>query len=225
MGKDGQPKHKQEAREIRRKKASRGMYERVLIVCEGEKTEPNYLNELRSYFKLQTANVTVRPSKLGTEPMQIVQFAQQLFEQGDGRQGLAKREFDRIYAVFDRDDHQTYHEALAYCSKHTMTFKNNEGQRVPLIAVASVPCFELWLLLHYEDVLEALHRNDVYARLKRCLADYEKGNSGYWPRLLPLLAEAQRRSQAMAQRHSPEDGQQPCTAIGGLVAYLGQLKS
>jgi hypothetical protein len=225
MGKDGQPKHKQEAREIRRKKASRGMYERVLIVCEGEKTEPNYLNELRSHFRLPTANIVVRPSELGTSPIQVVQYAQQLFEQGDAHHGLAAREFDRIYAVFDRDDHETYHDALAYCAAHTLALRNSERQRVPLIAVPSVPCFELWLLLHYEDVLDALHRNDVYARLKRHLPDYDKGNSGYWSRLQPLLADAQRRAQALAQRHSPEDGQQPCTGIGGLVAYLSQLKS
>lgn len=224
MGKDGQPKHKQEAREIRRKKASLGMYERVLIVCEGEKTEPNYLNELRSYFRLPTANIVVRPSEFGTSPIQVVQYAQQLFEQGDPHHNLAAREFDRIYAVFDRDEHATYHEALIYCKAHTLKLRNSERQHVPLIAVASVPCFELWLLLHHEDVLDAVHRSDVYARLKKHLPDYEKGHSGYWQRLLPSLAQAQDRAQALAQRHRPEDGKQPCTSMGDLVAYLSRLK-
>jgi hypothetical protein len=40
--------HKRKARQIeslRRKKARRASYETVLIVCEGEKTEPNYFKE------------------------------------------------------------------------------------------------------------------------------------------------------------------------------------
>ena len=32
---------------------------RILIVCEGAKTEPNYFEGARSYFKLNTANVVV----------------------------------------------------------------------------------------------------------------------------------------------------------------------
>lgn len=47
MGKDGQPKHRQAARELLRRKAQRQPAERLLIVCEGAKTEPLYLGEIR----------------------------------------------------------------------------------------------------------------------------------------------------------------------------------
>lgn len=47
MGKDNQPKHRQAARDLKRRAAVRQPYERLLIVCEGEKTEPQYLREIQ----------------------------------------------------------------------------------------------------------------------------------------------------------------------------------
>ena len=68
MGKDNQPKHRQ-ASELARKKAQRAPYDRILIVTEGSKTEPNYFNEIRVANKLRTANVQVEPSAFGTRSL------------------------------------------------------------------------------------------------------------------------------------------------------------
>jgi hypothetical protein len=64
MGKDNQPKHRQQARDLKRRIAKRAPFERMLIVCEGEKTEPNYIGEIRSELRLSTANVQIWPSTL-----------------------------------------------------------------------------------------------------------------------------------------------------------------
>lgn len=40
-------------RDISRKKRTRELYKRVLIVCEGQKTEPLYFNSLREEYRLQ----------------------------------------------------------------------------------------------------------------------------------------------------------------------------
>ncbi len=224
MGKDGQPKHRQEARGLKRKVAMRGLYERVLIVCEGEKTEPNYINEIRAHYKLHTANVLVRASELGTAPIQVVKYAEQLFLEGDSHHKLEAREFDRVFAVFDRDDHLSYQEALAYCQQATH-LKNNERQTVPLFAIPSVPCFELWLLLHFEDVLAPLHRDEIYKRLRIHLPEYDKGSSGYWLQTMQQLPHAYRRASRLAEIHQPEDGIQPWTGIAQLVRYLVELKA
>ena len=58
MGKDDQPKHRQAARELRRRTAQRQPADRLLIVCEGAKTEPLYLGEIRQALRLPTANVS-----------------------------------------------------------------------------------------------------------------------------------------------------------------------
>jgi DNA-binding transcriptional ArsR family regulator len=79
MGKDGQPKHRQAARELLRRKAQRQPAERLLIVCEGSKTEPLYLGEIRQQLRLPSANVQVQPAAYGTEPLRIVEYAERLF--------------------------------------------------------------------------------------------------------------------------------------------------
>jgi RloB-like protein len=224
VGQDNQPKHRQAGREIKRQQARRGMYERVLIVCEGEKTEPNYLNEIRAHYRLQTANVVVRASELGTSPIQVAHYAEQLFKNGDPHQRLQAREFDRVYVVFDRDDHDTYEEALAYCAEQSGRWRNSEHQPVKVHAVASVPCFELWLLLHFEDVQAPLHRNEVYERLKKHMPDYDKGGSGFWKRTSQWQPDAQRRAGELAKRTSAQDGIQPFTGMAELVAYLMQIR-
>ena len=111
MGRDNQPKDRQLHRKAA-KDARRARYARILIVSEGSKTEPQYLEEIRAAYQLHSANVAVQPSQLGTAPLQVVGYARQLFEAGDLHKGIRPRSFDEIYAVFDRDDHDSYFNAL-----------------------------------------------------------------------------------------------------------------
>ena len=53
--------------------------------------------------------------------------------------------------------------------------RNDNKQTVRFKAIASVPCFELWLLLHYEDIQASLHRDTVLQRLKAHLPALESG--------------------------------------------------
>ena len=88
-------------------------HDRVLIVCEGAKTEPNYFQDLRKRARIPTAVIKIMPSALGTQPLQVVEFAIAEFNR--------TRAYDRVYAVFDRDTHPTYANAIgkaeAYCIK------------------------------------------------------------------------------------------------------------
>lgn len=82
MARDNSPKERQ-LKQLERKASRRAPYDRVLIVSEDSKTEPLYFKEIRSEFRLHTANVEVQPSDLGTAPIQVVNYARQLFEEGD----------------------------------------------------------------------------------------------------------------------------------------------
>lgn len=225
MGKDNQPKHRQQARDLRRRAAHREPYERLLIVCEGAKTEPRYLDEIRRDFRLATAHVQVWPSALGTQPIQVVEYAELLFREGDRAKGFEGGAFDRIYAVFDRDDHASYHQALNKADALDGKLKNDEGNRVPFHSVASVPCFELWLLQHFEDVHAPLHRALVYERLKVYLPAYDKGQGGHWEATKSRLEDAVRRARVRAAATQAHDGVQPYTAIHELVLRLVNLNT
>jgi len=58
-----------------RKRASRKPYERILIVCEGEKTEPLYFTAVRRAFGLHPANVVIADKKRGLDPASLVTYA------------------------------------------------------------------------------------------------------------------------------------------------------
>jgi hypothetical protein len=54
------------ARDLRRKSGKRPPYDRVLIVCEGEKTEPQYFEEIRKINRVPAVHVRV-----GAVPMMV----------------------------------------------------------------------------------------------------------------------------------------------------------
>jgi hypothetical protein len=225
MGKDGQPKHRQVARELLRRKAQRQPAERLLIVCEGSKTEPLYLGEIRQQLRLPSANVLVQPAAYGTEPLRIVEYAERLFTEGQRALGIHARSFDRVVVVFDRDEHHTYHAALQRVAALNGRLENDERIKVPFEAVVSVPCFELWLLLHFEDVFAPLHRDEVMVRLRGYLAGYAKGQGSHWVVTRERLDVATARANALlAAGHTAEDGTQPHTNMHELVHRLLHLK-
>ena len=92
------------AQQLARKTGTRPPYDRILIVSEGAKTEPLYFEDIRKQNSIPSAHITVLPSELGTEPRQVVDFAEHHF--------LKTKAYERVYAVFDRDDHRTYRDAL-----------------------------------------------------------------------------------------------------------------
>ena len=225
MGQDKQPKHRVQARDLRRQAAIRKPYERLLIVCEGSKTEPNYIGEIRAQYKLPTANVLVLPSELGTAPIQIVEYAEQMLLHGDSHARIGARAFDQVFAVFDRDDHASYDAALAKCQSLDNVHRNSDKERVRFYPIASVPCFELWLLLHFEDIQAPLHRDEAYARLANHLGGYEKGQSGHWALTRMHLEVATQRAHALSLRANARNGQEPFTAMHELVRRLITLKN
>jgi hypothetical protein len=144
MGRDNSPDVRQR-QQLARKQGRRASFDRILIVSEGSKTEPLYFKEIRNAYRLHTANVEVQPSKLGTAPKQVVQYARDLFELGDANKGIRPRAFEQVYAVFDRDDHLSYFDALNMAQALDGKLKNDNKQTVKFSAIASIPSFELWL--------------------------------------------------------------------------------
>ena len=100
-------------------------YDRVLIVCEGEQTEPLYFESFKQEYDLSSANVVVTDASKGSDPVSII------------KQDNA---FDSVFCVFDKDQHGNYDNAVRMLSKVNSKFT----------AITSVPCFEYWFSLHFE---------------------------------------------------------------------------
>jgi hypothetical protein len=177
----------------------------------------NYFNEILREARLPTVHVSVIHSPLGTEPQQIVQGAVQEF--------LKSKGFEKLYAVFDRDEHLTYANAIAMAEARDGKLRNDEKELVSFEAVVSVPCFELWLLLHFADMMAPTHRHVALAHLQQHVADYQKGKNGTYAATLANLAVATQRATVLKKRFSRLPGNDAYTDVHELVEVLTQLKN
>ncbi|OGB33112.1 MAG: hypothetical protein A3F78_12280 [Burkholderiales bacterium RIFCSPLOWO2_12_FULL_61_40] len=224
MGRDNQAKDRQ-LRRKETKEARRASYPRILIVTEGSKTEPLYLEEIRAAYQLHSANVEVQSGQLGTAPIQVMRYAQQLFEKGELHKGIRPKSFDQVYAVFDRDDHDSYFNALSLAQSLDGKLRNDDRQAVSFKAIASIPSFELWLLLHYEDIQAPIHRDEVMDRLKQHIAGYDKGVGGAFATTRDRLESATGRALALAAKFNAYSTPEPFTALHELVTLLITLRA
>jgi hypothetical protein len=139
---------------------------------------------------------------------------------GDRHRRLPAKGFDQVFVVFDRDDHLQYHDALALVKACDKKHRNDTKTATPFHAIASVPCFELWLLLHYDDVHANLHRDEVLRRLKAHLPSYAKGATGVFALTRSQLEGALQRAERLAQSHNAHEDDGPFTAVHELVTLL-----
>jgi len=223
MGAENQAKHRQEGRSLRRKAATKKSADRVLIICEGSKTEPQYLDEIRKQQRLPTAYVHLIGAPRGNDPLNLVKSAEGIFLNGDPHRKIGKRAFDQIVVVFDRDAHTNYHQALSHANQLNLAMMNDIKTKVPFEICASVPCFELWLLLHFQDIPALLDRSMVYRLLKNHIKEYEKGDQGMWLRTMPKLEIAQHRASQLSNQTTRNNDFGPYTDMHTLVCKLLHL--
>lgn len=119
----------------RRGPARRQPRRRVLIVSEG-RTELTYLRELLDCLGLNRANVEMRQGRM-PNPDGVLRDARQHVE-------ADPEEYSGVFCVFDRDEHQSFAPVL-------QEIQTGIRRGEIIFAVPSVPCFEYWLLLHFEN--------------------------------------------------------------------------
>jgi len=214
MGRDNQPKSRQRRR-IERKIGRREPYDRLLIVCEGEKTEPDYFNEIRQYHKLSSANVLAIPSEYGTLPQQIVDYARDYCKK-DNR-------WEKVFCVFDEDAHPNFTNAIESIMAKKRKLKNDQGKGIEFYAIPSAPCFELWLFLHFKLHTAKISRFDLLKKLKKRLLDYEKGGGYHFVATKDRLETAYTNVKQLSQNRKGPQVQNPFTAVDEVVKALMKL--
>jgi hypothetical protein len=208
-----------DAGSLRRRGPQREPYDYVLIVCEGGKTEPNYLNEMIRHLQLSSANVKVT-GDCGSNPRSIVDDAIRRFDD-DPR-------FDRVFCVFDRDTHDYYDESLQRVREHSLVRRDGRRRlgRAKFEAITSVPCFEYWVLLHFEyTTAELLRFADVQTRMRahNDLRGYSKGGRGLFDLLQPRLSTALQHADRANAAALASDTDNPSTRMPDLMRYLMEL--
>ncbi len=175
-------------------------------------------------YRLNTASVQVHHSESGTAPIQVVEYAEDLFKNGHPHnKKIKKKAFEQVYAVFDRDEHQRYADALRKAESLDGKLRNDLRSPLKFRAIASVPCFELWLLLHFEAISAPMHRSDVLQRLKQHLPKYEKGAGSTFEHTRKNLDAAIDRARGLSREARFSD-EGPYTDVHELVEVLIGLR-
>ena len=158
--------------------------------------------------------MNVEVKGVGRDPSALVQEAISL----QSREQQLNEEYDQIYCVFDRDRHHHFESASDQAT--------NNGFNL----ARSWPCFEYWLLLHfefsrkpYQDAPNTPCENCT-RDLKRHLPEYEKNTAGLFGSVVHLLEEAKQHAGRSAQDAEVTGDPNPSTEVHRLVEYLQSLK-
>lgn len=213
-------------RSFRRPKASRPPAKAILIVTEGEVTEPNYFEVLRRKLSLLTVEIAILPKGCG-DPRRLAEHAldeakkrKMLFS--SGKLGNAKAaKFDELWIVFDTDipvEHGRFADGLAFAAA--------KGVQV----AHSTPCFEYWLLLHREYTTAPMPKcADVISKLAAALGQKYAKDAEESKKLIPPLLDGHGLATARAnaervRKHHAEAGTvappNPSTEVDRLIDAL-----
>jgi hypothetical protein len=176
-------------RPLTRKVGTRRPRKTLLIFCEGERTEPEYLDALKRQQAVRDAaavDLRIETGHGGSVPRTLVSMAMAARSKALEEEA----EIDEFWCVFDVEwprNHPGLREAIEQARQNNIQ-----------LAVSN-PCFELWLILHFQDQGAWLDNNT--ARRTRRSLDGSKDKGLDAAKYVPLAADAARRATELDQRH------------------------
>jgi len=202
---------------LSRKRAKRVGKKRVLIVCEGDKTEPNYLKRFCEAEGLDTIpNIHIDKRCRSTSPFRIVRYALAQFKK-DG-------DYDLVFCVFDKDTHTEYDAALDAIKRARMP------RGVSLIPINSVPCVEYWFLLHFIFTTKPFvgigNKSpclELCQELKKHIPTYDKGKPDIYDLIGDKTDKAIERSIRSIKLAEKDKIDNPTTRMHILISELRNL--
>lgn len=124
----------------------------ILIVCEGEKTEPNYFEQF------EVTNIRIEPRGIGDNTIGLVEYA---------IKESVTNDYDQVWCVFDKDSFpiQNFNSAVQLAkNNHFGIAYSNES-------------FELWYILHFEFLNSQITRDQYIKKLNNIFKS--KKNEGF----------------------------------------------
>ena len=206
-------------RNLNRSSAQKEAYDLVLIVCEGEKTEPYYFRDLMRMEKLSSVNISVISGN-GSDPVSVVDTAIEKREQ------QAKYlPFDAIYCVIDRDKHPNFNQAIDKAKANNIKI------------IVSYPSFEYWYICHFNLYRAPILETGNKSAGDNCVSilneywkesfskEYTKNQSNLYALLLDRLEVAIKNARNGLKQAQGESELNPSTQVYELVDYLRNIKT
>jgi RloB-like protein len=200
-----------------RKINTRETIPKFLIVCEGEKTKPNYFRKFPVPTRPKVIDVDIRG--VGRTTLSLVEEALRLKEELGlkiDRDGYK----DRVWCVFDRDfkqenfNAQNYNEAIirARSQRFGVAYSND--------------AFELWYILHFEYYESETHRQEYKKILEARLGHrYEKNSETMYDELKDKQSIAIKYATRILEEHDSRmtGTHNPSTTVHLLVEELNKF--
>lgn len=160
--------------DLSRRQGVREIKQSFLIVCEGEKTEPDYFKA----FRMTAATVKAVGQAMNT--MTLVSKAISIRDADKKR----KKIYDQCWVVFDKDDFpaKDFNQAIQFAEKN--------GFRVAY----SNQAFEYWFLLHYNLYTGAIHRSKYKDMITKLTGMPYSKSDGYGAVMYNLLLSRQQQA-------------------------------
>ncbi len=186
----------------------------LLIVTEGEKTEPLYLGGMRDYIKASypKARLDICVQGVGMGTVALVNKAIEIANR-------APAPYENKWVCFDKDDFKDFDEAIALAG--TFGFK----------VAWSNQAFEYWLYLHFYYAKSALHRDIWFEKVDETLqawglGRYAKNMENMFSvfaadgRLKAAIRNAAQIRKEYQRKDIPPSQRDPCTTVDELVHSL-----
>ena len=153
-----------------REEGTRGKIVRFLIVCEGEKTEPNYFKAFTERWS-EVKEVNVKGC--GCSTCQLINEAKKIQEKLEHERQVS---FDRVWLVFDKDEFKDFNKAIEDAKKEGMN------------CAWSNQAFELWYVLHFQYLVTGVDRKQYIEMIedkvrkasKSKKFKYKKNDEGFY---------------------------------------------
>lgn len=181
----------------------------ILIVTEGEVTEPEYLEG----FAKACQNPRVRIEVVGGAgvPKSIVEAAKERKREAEKRARREKDDnlgYDQVWCVFDIDQHPNIPDARQMARDNGID-----------LAISN-PCIELWLWLHFADQPGMQHRHKLQQMMKQHVPNYDKhvSYSDYSDGYTEAVKRASRLDESAEADN--DEGRNPTTGVWRLTESI-----
>ena len=209
----------QKPRRVKRGRPRRSGKPRILILCEGTRTEPNYFEGLKKSKSLTSVVVrTLRPGQVG--PTGLLKRVREELKEDSG--------WDEVYCVLDHDGREAKIKPL----EKGLAAIGHKTDSCDIKMIVSNPCFEFWLLMHFEITdrpfsagARGTECEDVIRRLERHLKGYEKNDSQVFEKCREHIHTALDNTERLRRttRSLPESPAAPQTQVEALIRRLLKL--
>jgi len=178
------PLKKSEFRALERKRVANALHpqEKILLVCEGAKTEPNYFKSIRRFLPPGLVDIDIFGEGMNTVSLvtKAIEYRDLLVQKV--KSCPLTRPYDQCWAIFDRDSFlpEKFNSAIEL------------GKQNNIKCAYTNEAFELWYLLHFEYLNAAINRDQYKAKLTSHIGfEYKKNSEEMYEILKTLGNETQ----------------------------------